>query len=84
LIEFLLFVIAWRLWFKTEQKTYSKLPTESEQAKIQIVIIKTLLRYPESPIGNDYPEIRYQVLCELYSRGEISKEYLHSQIDKII
>jgi len=85
LIEVLLFAIAWRLWFtKSEQKYYSKKPSKAEQEKINIVVISTLLRYPDSPIGNDYPELKYAVLCELYACGQISKEFLHSEIDKII
>lgn len=84
MIEFLLFVIAWRVLFPEKQQYFYKEPTEQEQDRIQIVVIKTLLRYPDSPIGKDYPEIKYAVLSELYSRGEISKEYLHNEIDKII
>lgn len=84
MIEFLLFVIAWRLWFKPKQQYFYSEPTQIEKDQIQIVVIRTLLRYPDSPIGKDYPEIKYAVLSELYSKGEISKEYLHNEIDKII
>lgn len=84
MIEFLLFAIAWRLWVKPKQRYFHKKPSKAEQEKINIVVISTLLRYPDSPIGNEYPELKYAVLCELYACGQISKEFLHSEIDKII
>lgn len=84
MIEFLLFVIAWRLWFRPKPEYFYKEPTHTENEQIRITVINTLLRYPDSPVGDNYPEIRYAVLSELYKQGEISKEYMHEQIDKII
>ena len=84
MIEFLLFIIAWKLWFPAKQEYFHKKPTAADNEQIRIVVIKTLLRYPDSPVGDQYPEIRYAVLSELYASGQISKEFLHEQIDKII
>jgi hypothetical protein len=82
LIEFLLFIIAYRLWFpKTE--TYSCKQNNEEIERTEQIILRTLKNYPDSDIGFLYPELKYQALSELYSERKISKEFFHNEIDKI-
>lgn len=84
MIEFLLFIIAWKLWVPDRTLFYRKKLTEKEIDQVKIIVEKTLRSYPDALVGKDFPEIRYKVLCDLYREGEITKEYLHNQIDDIV
>lgn len=84
LIDFCIFVLVWYLIPKRRIKTYSKKLTIEQENRVREIVEQTLQKYPYSKVGDDYPEIRYKVLSEMYSYGEISKEKLQTEIDKLI
>lgn len=84
MIDFCIFVLVWYLIPKHRVKTYSQKLTLNQENRIREIVEQTLQKYPYSKAGEDFPEIRYKVLSEMYSHGEISKEKLQYEIDKII
>lgn len=84
MIDFCIFVLVWYLIPKRRIKSYSKNLTIEQENRIREIVEQTLQKYPYSKVGDDFPEIRYKVLSEMYSHGEISKEKLQYEIDKII
>lgn len=84
MIDFCIFILVWYLIPNRRVKTYSKKLTPNQENRIREIVEQTLQKYPYSKVGDDFPEIRYKVLSEMYSHGEISKEKLQYEIDKII
>lgn len=55
-----------------------------EIQQVESIVEQTLRMYPDAEVGKSFPEIRYKVLGDLYAEGQITKEYLHEQINLII
>lgn len=58
--------------------------SESDIQHIERIVEQTLRMYPDAEVGKSFPEIKYKVLGDLYYEGQITKEYLHEQINLII
>lgn len=71
-------------WLNRKPKQLYYYSEVTEFSEIERIAEQTLQKYPDAEIGKLYPELRYKVYSERYSKGEISKQQFDKQIDKIL
>lgn len=58
--------------------------TDQQLEQVNESVEKFLRKYPDSGVGDDFPDIKYKIYGELLSAGKISKEDYKKEIDKIL
>lgn len=84
IIALLLVYFIWRKLYQVKDLYYTSKLSNLELEQVREVVENTIRNYPNALVGESFPEIKYKVLGDLYREGQITKEYLHQEIDKII